>query len=139
MLYRSSPKWLCGNSGAWVHDVWDILWASTLYTKTCWKSSIIYIYACSNLHIYIYTYIYIYNMYIYIYIWYIYDRENKKQFFIGMLLPVSCHCIHQAYYLFYIFCLPKINKSRNTKVCSTIRISKKLPHIENSQPICSDN
>ena len=63
----------------------------------------------------------------------------KSQFFIGMLLLVSCHCVRQGYYLLYIFCLPKINKSRNTKVCSTIRLSKKPPHIENSQPIRSAN
>ena len=39
--------------------------------------------------------------------------EMKIQFFIGMLLRVSCHFIHQAYYLLFIFWLPKINKSRN--------------------------
>ena len=47
--------------------------------------------------------------------------------------------IYQAYYLLYIFCLPKINKNRNIKVCSTIPLSKKLSHVENSKPICSSN
>ena len=32
--------------------------------------------------------------------------EIKSQFYIFMLLRVPCHCIHQAYYQLYIFCLP---------------------------------
>ena len=93
---------------------------------TIWKIKDDYIYV----YIYIYICVCVYFAYIYIYI-YIY--------FIGMLLWVSYHCIHPAYYLLYIFCLPKINKNRNTKVCSTIRLSKKPPHIENNQPICGAN
>ena len=45
--------------------------------------------------------------------------------------------IYQAYYLLYIFCLPKINKNRNTKIFSTIPLSRKMPLIENSPSICS--
>ena len=40
----------------------------------------------------------------------------KSQFFIGMLLWFSGHCIHQAYYLLYIFCLPKINKKQKYQI-----------------------
>ena len=38
--------------------------------------------------------------------------EMKSQFFIGIPLWVSCHCIHQAYCQLYIFSLHKINKNR---------------------------
>ena len=64
---------------------------------------------------------------------------GKAQFFIGMLFWVSCHCIHQAYYLLYIFCLPKTNINRNANVCrrNFLPHSKKPPRIENSKPICS--
>ena len=108
--------------------------------------------------VYFYMYIYIYNIYIiYIYI-YIYTCNNiieslqrawlveydligemKSQFFTGMLPWVSYHCIHQAFYLLYIFCLPKLNKNRNTKVYWTITLSKKPLHIVDSHPICSEN
>ena len=36
-----------------------------------------------------------------------YIKGNEKSVF---------HCIQQAYYLFDTFCLPKMNKNRNTKV-----------------------
>ena len=65
--------------------------------------------------------------------------KMKSQFFIGILLWVSCHCIHQAYYLLYIFCLPKISKNRNINVCSRIPLSRETSYIENSQSICSAN
>ena len=94
----------------------------------------LYIYMLYVIYV-IYTYVYIY-IYIYIYIYYIHTGEMKSQFFIGMLLWVSCHCIHQEHYLLYVFCLPEINKSGNTKVCSTIPLSRKMQHIEKSQLIC---
>ena len=46
---------------------------------------------------------------------------------------------HSSGILLYIFCLPKISKSRNTNVCSKIPLSKKPLHIENSRPICIAN
>ena len=66
-------------------------------------------------------------------------RRMKSQSFIGMLLWVSCNCIHQAYYLLYIFRQPKINKNRNAKVSSEIALGKKTMHIETNQPICTVN
>ena len=93
----------------------------------------IYIYIHINIHIYIYIYIYIciyiyyihiYIMYIYIIYTYIYNihiynmieslqsarlvehniiGEMKSQFFIGILLWVSCHCIHPSYIHIYIY------------------------------------
>ena len=59
----------------------------------------------------------------------------KVKFFIDILLWVSCYCIHQAYYVLYIFWL-LTSKHKNTKVCSIIPISKKPFHVETSQPIC---
>ena len=38
----------------------------------------------------------------------------KSQYIIGMLLRVSCHCVHQAY--LYIFCL---SKSKENKITHT--------------------
>ena len=50
-----------------------------------------------NLYIYIYIYIYVLYMYIYMcVIW-----QTKSQFFIGMLLWISCYWIIQGYYLLY--------------------------------------
>ena len=60
--------------------------------------------------------------------------EMKSQFFIGVLyseFPATAFIRYTIY--------SKINKNRNTKVCSTIPLSKKSPHIENSQPICIAN
>ena len=37
-------------------------------------------------------------------------RKMKTQYVIGMLLWVSCLCIHQAY--FYIFCYLKIKETK---------------------------
>ena len=109
-------------------NVYSILTVLSFYI-----SIFLSIYICYMLYMF-YIYIYIY-IYIHIYI-YIYTGEMKSQFFIGMLLWVSCHCIHQEHYLLYVFCLPEINKSGNTKVCSAIPLSRKMQHIENSQSIC---
>ena len=94
-----------GNIGMW--EGWSQVW------------SLLYIFGIKYIYIYIYLYIYIIG-------------EMRSQFFIGVLLWVSCHCSHQVYYLLQIFYLPKINKNRNTEVCSTIPLSKKPLHIENS-------
>ena len=79
-------------------------------------------------------------MYIYIYIYiYTYIRGNEKSI-LHRYATLSFLPLHSsAYYLLYRFCLPKINKSRNTKVSSTIPLSRKSAHIENSQSICSAN
>ena len=61
------------------------------------------------------------------------------EFFIGMVIWVSCHCIHQAYCQLYIFCLRKINKNRNTEVCLTIPLNKKPLYTETRQSICIAN
>ena len=65
---------------------------------------------CKNL---IYIYIYIQAcIYIYIYIYIMLKGKMKSQYVIGMLLWVSCFCIHQAY--FYIFCLSKNKENKIT-------------------------
>ena len=39
IIAQLSSKWPCGNSSTSAHDVCDVQWASSLYIKTCWQSS----------------------------------------------------------------------------------------------------
>ena len=45
IIAQLSPKWLCGNSDTWPHNVCNVQWTSSLYIKTCWQNSVICVHA----------------------------------------------------------------------------------------------
>ena len=45
----SPQQQLCGNSCTWVHDVYNLHWATSLYISTCWQSYIGICYASPDL------------------------------------------------------------------------------------------